>query len=335
MWRQKLSHQCSDQLLESLNNYLKFLSFQKSASNHTLRSYAVDLEQFFKPLEFKKGLSQIHSGLYLFIKAKSGKQNNSQIVKLSIKSYSPKNISPLIQNLLYEVSHNWGSLSLKTRNRKYACLKSFFNYIYDKQITEVNWAHKVTSPKPHQKIPRFLSFDEIQTLFATAQSEFDQNQDPKPYALLLLLYGGGLRINEACQLKVSEVQNEKLTVLGKGGKQRVVVLPEAIFITLNKLINSMNPDTYIWGEKPLHTQAAYRIIVELGKKANLIKPISPHALRHSYATHLLSSGLNLRSLQKLLGHTSLKATEKYLHLSLDQLSDTLSNNHPLNNGKES
>lgn len=330
-----MSLSCSDLLLENLNNYLKYLSFQKSASNHTLRSYAVDLEQFCAPLGFLKHLSQIHSGLYLFIKSHDTKQNNSQIVKLSIKDADPESLSKLIQHLLYEVSEPWGKLGLKTRNRKYSCLKSFFNYLYSQQKTDINWAHKITSPKPHQKIPRFLSFDEIQALILAAKKQYEQTQDPKPYILLLLLYGGGLRIHEACQLELRELKKEKLTVLGKGGKQRVVVLPEAITATLAELLSKVESGTYIWGPKPLHTQKAYRMIVNLGKKAQLLKPITPHALRHSYATHMLSSGMNLRALQKILGHSSLKATEKYLHLSLDQLSDTLSKNHPLNKTKES
>ncbi|MCH2532866.1 MAG: tyrosine-type recombinase/integrase, partial [Bdellovibrionales bacterium] len=283
---------------------------------------------------FIRHLSQIHSGLYLFIKSTDLKQNNSQIVKLGIKDSKPENLSKLIQHLLYEASGPWGRLGIKTRNRKYSCLKSFFNYLYSHKKTDINWAHKVTSPKPQQKIPRFLSFDEIQSLIIAAKREFEQTQDPRPYILLLLLYGGGLRINEACQLKLKELKAEKLIVLGKGGKQRVVVLPEAITTTLSELLNKMEADTYIWGSKPLHTQQAYRMIVGLGKKAQLLKPITPHALRHSYATHMLSSGMNLRALQKILGHSSLKATEKYLHLSLDQLSDTLSKNHPLNNKTE-
>lgn len=263
------------------------------------------------------------------------KQNNSQVVKLGIKDANPDNLSVLIQHLLFEASEPWGKLGIKTRNRKYSCLKSFFNYLYSHQQTETNWAHKITSPKPHQKIPRFLSFDEIQSLILAAKNDFEKTQDPNPYILLLLLYGGGLRINEACQLKLKELKAEKLIVLGKGGKQRVVVLPEAITSTLAELMYKIEPDTYIWGSKPLHTQKAYRMIVSLGKKAQLLKPITPHALRHSYATHMLSSGMNLRALQKILGHSSLKATEKYLHLSLDQLSDTLSKNHPLNKTKES
>lgn len=329
-----MSLTCTDQILESLNNYLKYLNFQRSASNHTLRSYAIDLEQFFSPVGLKRSLSQIHSGLYLFIKTPVATQKGSGLVTLGKLTYTQVNASGLIQALLYEVSAPWGKLSLKTRNRKYSCLKSFFNYIYEQEITQINWAHKITSPKPMQKIPRFLSFDEVQALIVSAERKTQDSQDPRHYALLLLLYGGGLRINEACNIEKNQFKNSQIVVDGKGGKQRVVVLPEPIWGKINKLLKPYHEGKYIWGEQALHTQKAYRMIVELGKKAKLLKPISPHALRHSYATHILSSGMNLRALQKLLGHSSLKATEKYLHLSLDQLSDTLSNNHPLHKRKE-
>ena len=113
----------------------------------------------------------------------------------------------------------------------------------------------------------------------------------------------------------------------------MVACPSILIENLKRLRKIHKDDVYIFGDKPMDSRAAYALIRTRGAKAGLLRPLHPHALRHSFATHLLSSGANLRSLQELLGHSSLQATEKYTHLSLNQLARTLEKTHPFGDKK--
>jgi integrase/recombinase XerC/integrase/recombinase XerD len=151
--------------------------------------------------------------------------------------------------------------------------------------------------------------------------------------LLLLLYGGGLRVSEACGLRWKDLitSARSIRVEGKGGRERMVALPELCWKELQGLERSA---TYVLGgDQALSTRQAYQWVREAGESADLLKPLHPHALRHSYATHLLSSGADLRVLQELLGHRSLAATQKYTHMSLDHLARVMENHHPLSASK--
>lgn len=216
---------------------------------------------------------------------------------------------------------SWADLEPSSRNRKTAVLKSFLGFLFDQKLISTDWRHQLKAPKIPKKLPHYISVDEMMAVLKGCT-------EPSERALFLLLYGGGLRISEACGLKWSQVDlpGRKLRVLGKGGRERLVVLPELAVQSLRDLPRS-GPS--IWGLQPLDTRVGFTWIRDLGKKAGLMKPLNPHALRHSFATHLLSSGANLRTLQELLGHTSLTATEKYTHLTVDQLARTLEACHPL------
>ncbi|MEK6555665.1 MAG: tyrosine-type recombinase/integrase [Bdellovibrionota bacterium] len=242
------------------------------------------------------------------------------------------------QGLIRKAQIEWGGLSPASRNRKYATLKSFFRWAREEGYLEENFGELLISPKVPQKIPHFISVDEVMSLLKSLDSRKSKTKI-RDRALLLLLYGGGLRVSEACNLKWEQVdlKQRSLTISGKGGKSRKVVLVDIAAQALQKMQfdqgrhqkQSDNHTRYIFGEKPLDTRSAYEIVRQAGAYAGLLKPLHPHALRHSYATHLLSSGTDLRILQELLGHESLTATQKYLHLSLDKLARTMENNHPL------
>lgn len=147
--------------------------------------------------------------------------------------------------------------------------------------------------------------------------------------LFFTIYGCGLRVSEACQIKMEDINLSKrqLRILGKGGKERMAVLPGALIPILEEQKKQKNK--FLFGDKPLATRTAYDRIRKLGVAAGLLKPLHPHALRHSYATHLLSSGSDLRVLQQLMGHQSLAATELYTHLDVDQLARSMERYHPL------
>lgn len=285
-----------------ISKYLKFMENVKSSSPHTLRAYKNDLAEIF---------------------------NESTPQKMSEEE--------LKKYLLSHLSI-WKDKKLSTRNRKIGTLKSFMGYLFEEKITEVNIAEALPSPKVPKKIPHFLSFDEVvsclqyfKNQMQKETSELELNRLKQKQLLFLLLYGGGLRISEACNLKWSEINlhQKSLRILGKGNKERIVIIPEMVIEELQKYKNKLQNQTYIFGDAPLNTRLGFEWIRQTGVKANLIKHLHPHALRHSFATHLLTSGANLRIIQTLLGHESLVATEKYTHLSLNQLYHVMENHHPL------
>ncbi len=267
----------------------------------TLKSYSKDLEQVFYQVEVK---------------------NKKELTTF-------KNIEEFLLFKAKQAQLSWGSLSIASRNRKSATIKAFFKWLYRKNYLISPLFEKIKSPKVPQKIPHFISVDEAIFLIQSSTHNLTTN------VLICLLYGGGLRISEACHIKWSDLdfQQRKLLVLGKGNKERVIILPKLCFEILNKLklvLNSkISQKNYIWGDKPLNQRVAYSMVRKQGALAGLLKPLHPHALRHSYATHLLQSGADLRALQELLGHSTLQATEKYTHLTLDQLSNTINKYHPL------
>lgn len=304
---------------------LKFLKFQilsNAASHYTIKSYAIDLQQFFTHVTF------IHPTFRFSNKSLSLEYlENSSLA--GIQKLQGWDESQLL-NWAHKSQTHWQNLSLASRNRKASCLKSFFSWLFIEGFTSTNIAQQIQAPKVPQKIPTFLSVDECISLIKLLTQEQSHGVKHSEYKLLLvlLLYGGGLRVSEACHLKMSDLDfsQARILVLGKGSKERWVSLPPLSFEILKKL-PSNNP--FVFGSTPLSTRKAYDWIRDSGARAGLLRPISPHSLRHSFATHILSSGGDLRVIQELLGHQSLVATQKYTHLSLDQLANKLETHHPL------
>lgn len=280
------------ELQDIISKYLKYKENIESFSSHSLRAYSSDLKQVY-------GYKQIKV------------LNEKQLWSLT---------RPQLQK--------WGALSLSSRNRKIACLKSFFNWLYEERLIDTDYSEQLICPKIPKKIPHFLSVDEVISVL----SYLNKNQNEvTSKTLFLLLYGAGLRISEACALKWKDINlsERKLIILGKGNKERIVILPDMSCEHLRIFKSLQKSSSYIFGDKPLGTRRAFDMIRLLGQKAGLMSPLNPHALRHSFATHLLADGTNLRTLQKLLGHESLQATEKYTHLSIDQLARLVDQTHPL------
>lgn len=268
-------------------------------------------------------------------------KNINSFSDLSIKAYSLdlKQAFPVKQKSIYSSQEvwtearscltAWGSLSLASRNRKIATLKSFFNWLYEQKLTETNYAHQLVCPKVPRKIPHFLSVDEVIAVLKYLASTTGERSTQK--SLFLLLYGAGLRISEACQLqwKNLDIAQQRILVLGKGNKERYSMIPSFCITHFESELRKNKNEKFVLGDPALNPRAGYELIRKLGAASGLMNPLHPHALRHSYATHLLASGTNLRVLQQLLGHESLQATEKYTHLSVDHLARLLDQTHPL------
>lgn len=288
-----------------LDKYLKYLEFNKSFSKLTLKSYKLDLGQFFS-LSAKKKTKKNEV-------LKKNTKELTQFLKVKINKYKHKN--------------HW---SPATKNRKIASLKSFFKWLYQNRYIDEDLNRKIKSPKIPHKIPHFLSIDEVFSLIETIKKNQEHKKD---LTLILLLYGGGLRVSEACSAKWSDldISRQTLKIKGKGSKERLIILPDMVIqhlISIKDKIKNHENKGYIFGCS-LPQRKAFSIVRDWGVKSGLKKNISPHVLRHSYATHMLDSGSNLRVLQSLLGHQSLSATQKYTQVQLSKLVRTLNQFHPL------
>jgi integrase/recombinase XerC/integrase/recombinase XerD len=199
-------------------------------------------------------------------------------------------------------------------------------WLFEQKHLDDDLSLRIFGCKVPQSLPHFISVDEALALLRGLEGGLDR-------ALVMLLYGGGLRVSEACGLRRRDLvaDSNSLRITGKGGRTRVVALPALAWAALMELPNT--GEYVLGGERPLSTRRAYEIVRQGGKRAGLLKPLHPHALRHSYATHLLTSGADLRVLQELLGHRSLAATQKYTHLSLDHLARAMEKHHPLSASK--
>jgi integrase/recombinase XerC/integrase/recombinase XerD len=284
-------------LQETVSKFIKYLINIESCSDLTIKAYRLDLSQAFPELK-------------------------------SQEKFTGWSEAELLSRARQALT-GWGALSPASRNRKASTLKSYFGYLYQEGLIERDLASLIPSPKVPRKIPHFLSVDEVLSILQS----FERDHSPEAAGeklLFLLLYGGGLRVSEACELRWGDVDfySHILRITGKGNKERIVALPKSL-IPLLKKTRQQTKTEFVWGREALNPRVAYDWVRRRGAKAGLMRPVHPHALRHSFATHLLSSGANLRTLQELLGHESLQATEKYTHLGVDQLARTLEKHHPL------
>ncbi|MCZ0931916.1 MAG: tyrosine-type recombinase/integrase [Oligoflexia bacterium] len=284
--------------------FLHFITYTKKLSAHSLKAYTTDLKEFFnlKDLSFKNK-------------------------KITVTAQDKKALEKEIKLLIAKHTNKHLKLANSSRSRKLAVVRSFIKWLAEQDYIEEDFRFLFKPPKNSYRVPSFLSVDEVFSILEMFKKEKIKRARDK--ALFFLLYGGGLRVSEACQLKNQEINwlNGTLQITGKGNRQRLVSLPEKAFKYLKNLKSN---EIYLFGKTPLSERKAYDIIRSIGQRAGLLKPLHPHALRHSFATHMLLGGSNLRTLQKLLGHKSLTATQKYTHLDLAHLSKTLENCHPLN-----
>lgn len=303
--------------LLQIDNYLKYMQNIKTCSPHTTRAYKKDLGDFFEPV-------------------KSSKSNINDL-----RTYFSTQLLSL------------GHLSLASRNRKVATLKSFLNWLYETRQIDSALSDVYHSPKVPRKVPHFISFDEVSACLeflgkrAPPAHSVDELTQRQQRLLFLFLYGAGLRISEGCGLKIKDVNefDRKIVVRGKGAKERIVVCPEFVWdewkryhtYVREQFANVTDKHEYIFfrftqgifEDRSISERTGYSWIRAIGRQSGLTQSLNPHALRHSFATHLLNSGANLRVIQSLLGHTTLAATEKYTHLNLTQLYQTLERSHPL------
>lgn len=250
---------------------------------------------------------------------------------------SPIKISEeTIQQFIYSVSKE---VNPRSQARIISGLKSFFSYLIFEDYRQDNPMELIETPKTGRKLPDTLSVEEIDALIAAI--DLSSNEGERNRAMLETLYGCGLRVSELVSLKISDLFFEEgfIKITGKGNKQRFVPIgnltQKYIQIYRNEIRTHLNikkghEDTLFLNRRGSQLTRAmiFTIIKDLATKIGLNKSISPHTLRHSFATHLLENGADLRSIQLMLGHESITTTEIYVHLDRRFLTEVINNFHP-------
>jgi len=203
-------------------------------------------------------------------------------------------------------------------------IKSFYSFLHENEYITYNPAKKIKNIKQEKREPIFLTHDEVTALINSAERERDK-------LLITTLYTTGVRVSEVIAIKAGDIDTEKglIKVFGKGAKERYVILLPYLGLKLKKFIaaQELRSEDRLF---PLTPRAVQYLIKSCSEKAGIKKKITPHKLRHTFATHLLHSGVDIRAVQKLLGHESLSITEIYTHYSIDDLSSILSRPGVLN-----
>ena len=222
-------------------------------------------------------------------------------------------------------------------SRKISSLRSFYRYLVEQEIIETDPFHLLTLPKKEQKLPKFFSYNELQQLFVIP--DLNQALGQRDSLILEMLYATGVRVSELVNIKLSDISlsENSIKVLGKGNKERIVyfenVCKKRLNLYLNdgyKVLNKKN-SKYLFlnnNGNQITTRGIEYILDKIIKKTALEKNISPHMIRHSFATHLLNEGCELTSVQELLGHESLTATSIYTHITNDSLKEVYYKTHP-------
>ncbi len=286
-----------------IDRFCQYLTVERNASPHTVEAYRRDLEQF-----------------AAFVHNDPGSTASVDAVgHLLIRRYLA---------LLHKEQKK------SSIGRKLAAIRSFFRYLLRQGVVATNPAELVSSPKREKRLPYHLNIDEVTTLVeAPAGSNLLPARDR---AILETLYSCGIRVSELTGLNVGGADLEGMTVrvLGKGGKERIVPLGSKAASALDEYLTARNNPS---PEMPLFLNArggrltrrsVARIIDRYILHLATMKKVSPHTLRHTFATHLLEGGADLRSIQELLGHASLSTTQKYTHVTIDRLLEVYDKAHP-------
>ena len=297
---------------DALKDYQLYLKIERGLSENSITNYSLDIKKLIKYLEC-----------------------NQMMI-------SPTEIDhTAIQQFLYKTS---AKVNARSQARIISGLRSFFGYLVFEDYRKINPLDHIESPKTGQKLPDTLSLDEINNLIGAVELTKEYNGvriGERDRTMLEMLYSCGLRVSELTNLKISDLFFDEgfIKVTGKGDKQRFVPIGQSTqkYITSYKhevrsTINVQKEfrDTLFLNHrgKQLTRAMIFTIIKRLAEKIQLNKTISPHTFRHSFATHLLENGADLRAIQMMLGHESITTTEIYMHVDRSHLKAVLNKFHP-------
>ena len=292
---------------KTLKDYLNYLRLERGLSDNSIINYSLDVKKLMRWLE-----------------------------KNEIKT-SPISISEeTLQQFIYDTGK---TINPRSQSRLISGLKGFFTYLIFEDYRNTNPLELIEAPKLGRKLPDTLAIEEIDSLIGAI--DLSSKQGERNRAIIETLYGCGLRVSELTSLKISDLYFDEgfIKVTGKGDKQRLVPISPITekYITIyqkevrvHHKIEPKDADTLFLNQhgRQLTRAMIFTIVKRLAEKAGIKKTISPHTFRHSYATHLLENGADLRAIQQMLGHESITTTEIYTHIDRKHLTEVINKFHP-------
>lgn len=290
---------------KTIAEYIDYLKFQKNYSSYTLENYKKDILEFLNFLQREnlnyKDIEYSDIRFYLMFLKDEKKDNNSSI------------------------------------DRKLSSLRSFYKYLANENIVKNNLFTLVKGPKKQTKLPRYFLYNELEELFLVPSKVTPLGQ--RDLLILEMLYATGVRVGELVAIKVKDINltEKNILILGKGNKERFVSYGDYCAEALERYLNDGYHRLNIYKSDFLFLNKNGEVLTERGiryildqliKKTSINKNISPHMIRHSFATHLLNEGCDLLTVQKLLGHESIKATQIYTHVTTDRLKEVYYDSFP-------
>jgi len=290
---------------KELSDYLDYLQYEKNYSKYTILNYKDDIEEFIDYIE-SEGLEF------------------KDIVYSDIRFY-----------LMYLKDNKHDDNS--SIDRKLSSLRGFYKYLANNNIVQTNVFSLVNGVKKAKKLPRFFEYNELEELFNACN--LDNALGQRDRLILEMLYATGVRVGELVNVKIEDIDESSRTILilGKGNKERYVTYGDYCSEILDLYLKegyaklNINNSPYLFLNSKggrISDRGVRYILDQIIKKTSIKKNISPHMIRHSFATHLLNAGADLLSVQKLLGHESIKATQIYTHVTTDRLKEVYFKNFP-------
>jgi len=291
-----------------IQGFKAWLVLEKNVSGHTLEAYLRDVTRFFEFLETRD-------------------RNYENCTKEDVRQFGRQ----LVEDGMMESSHS----------RTLSGVRSFYKYLLMEDLVAIDPCDGVDTPRLIRTLPDVLALEEINLLIS--QADLSRPEGIRNKAILETLYGSGLRVSELCALAISRVYRETgfLKVVGKGNKERIVPMSGSSLRAIKDYVDHVRKQVLIQkGEEDklflnrrgsgLSRIMIFNIIKDYAVKAGITKTVSPHTFRHSFATHLVEGGADLRAVQEMLGHESILTTEIYTHLDRDFLRQTIQQYHPRN-----
>lgn len=287
-----------NQLVEDFRVYLEV---ERNFSLHTSMAYFKDVMDFVMQIHPKHPEEQTHKEIRIYINS------------LQSKNYAKTTIA-----------------------RKIASIRTFYRYLYRERLVEFNPVSNIRAPKKNQPLPKFLSEDEVWKIADSI--DINTNAGCRNRAIIETLYATGMRLSELCNLSLQNLNldENEITVFGKGGKERIVLISNRAKKYLQNYIKDVRTKLVCNNDYVFLNAEGYRLnqrsvnafLSLISKKLKLQKPLSAHVFRHSFATHLLENGADLRIVQELLGHASISNTQIYTHISTQRLKTAYMKAHP-------
>lgn len=279
---------------DAFENFLQHCKFEKTLTNITIENYKEDFS--------------------IFLRYYPDKKEVSDLTKDDLNDFS------------YDQALN--GLSPTTIARRISTIKNFYSFLEGENIVKGIISDEIIIPKKEHHLPQVLSEEEVNALLKAP--DLSTEKGIKEYAILDILYSCGLRVSEAVNLQINQINEQEgiINILGKGKKERIVPIRKEALKALKRYISKVRNEHLVIDKKivfldkkgkKMSRQAIYNIVKENAKKAEIKKEIHPHTLRHSFATHLLDNGADLRVVQELLGHTKIGTTQIYTHVTAKTL----------------